>query len=261
MNLEDDKLIENFLRENLSKDEKVDFLNRVETDLNFKEQFIFEKQLFKTLDNVNWSFGNHSIEEVNGYKELFNSKEAKDSKKNFQKINQNYQRLLNKRQLLKWLMSSAATLVLIFMTYSIFFKRTSNQDLYAKYLDKTELPSLVVRGGSSNSNLVLGQQYFESEEYKKTLETLNKKQYNNDASVYLYIGISQMELNQYKEAEDTFNRLINSDFIDASKGGWYKALLYIKMNKIGMATEQLKNIIKTASFNSSKAEKLLNEIE
>ncbi len=260
MSLEDDIIIENYLRETLSESENKDFLSRVESDSNFKKKFLLEKQLFETLSEDEWSFGNHNPKDINGYKELFESAETKDLEKVIRNVNNDYQK--PKGNLIKWLLSSAATIAVLVTIYTLSIKPTSNEELYTAYINKTELPSLIVRG-ENQEKLALAQQYFESHEYDKAFEIFEKELEivkNNDASIYLYMGISQLELNKISEAEEIFDTLIKSDLIDAPKGKWYKALLYVKNNNIDKAKQLLTEIINSSSYNSKQAEKLLQEL-
>jgi len=262
MSLEDDRLIESYLQETLSVDEKKDFLNRVESDAEFKKKFLFEKQLFQTLSEKEWGFGNHNPKDVKAYRKLFESEETKELERMIKSVNTDYQKSKKQHNLTKWIYSSAAMIALLISVYALFFKSVSTQELYAEYIEKTELPSLIVRGENQNK-LALAQQYFENSEYDKALEIFKKEIENTkiqDATIYLYIGISQLELNQFDDAEKTFDLLIESDLIDAPKGKWYKALTYIKRNDIDKAKELLNEIIETSSYNSEQAKNLLQEL-
>jgi hypothetical protein len=260
MSLEDDILIENYLRETLSESEKKEFLNRVEIDVDFKKKFLFEKQLFQSLSEEEWSLGNHNQKDVTLYKELFGSEETKDLEKVICNVNNKYQKSKNNR--LKWFLSSAATIAVLITIYTLSIKPTSNTEIYAAYIQKTELPSLIERSDTLN-DLAKAQDHFENKAYDKALNIFEIEMSNekiHDATIYLYTGISQLELNQFREAEKTFNLLIQSDLIDAPKGKWYMALLYIKSNNIDKARQLLTEIVNTSSYNSNQAKELLQEL-
>ena len=50
MSLEEDILIEKYLKDQLSDDERKDFLEKMANDVTLREKVAFEKQLFETLD-------------------------------------------------------------------------------------------------------------------------------------------------------------------------------------------------------------------
>ena len=141
---------------------------------------------------------------------------------------------------------------------------SSSTELYTSYINTTELPSLSIRGNENKDIRTKAQHLFEQKKYKEALVIFNneldlsKKQ---TATVYLYMGIAQMELNQFEKAAHTFDALINSGLMDAPKGNWYKALLYLKMEK----TEDSKVILNIISnkklYNNQQADALLNELD
>ena len=106
--------------------------------------------------------------------------------------------------------------------------------------------------------------FYLNKEYIKALPILNKainsKEYSSNISVYLYLSITQMELNNFTNAEKVLNKLIKSDLIDSEKGYWYKSLLYLKSNSIKESKNTLKIIIKNKYFNHLKAEELLKKL-
>ncbi len=81
MSLEEDILIENYLKDILSESEKKDFIERMSIDLDFNEKVVFEKQLFETLNEKDWSFfENNSSKEVKNLEDVFKSDAIKKTK-------------------------------------------------------------------------------------------------------------------------------------------------------------------------------------
>ncbi len=264
MNLEDDILIENFLRGNLSEKEKEDFLIKLKIDSDFNEKFLFEKELFETYSEDEWNSKNLNPELVKEYKELFQNSETQQLKTVIDKVQNKFQESPKKKVFTKRIIYlSAAMIALLFTVYTLIPKSISNQDLYFAYIQKDKLPSLISRS-TNETDLVIGQEYFENKNYKESLRIFKKEFENSNvknANIYLYIGISQIELNQFENAENTFDLLINSDLIDAPKGKWYKALLYLKNNQTEKTKRLLQEIVNEKSFNYILAEKLLIEID
>lgn len=260
---EDDILIENFLKGSLSKEEVINFNLRLEKDTDFKEKFLFEKELYSTFNESEWNSRELNKELVNEYKESFISKETKDLETTLKKVENQFlnssDRMKSSR---KTFFLIAASVALLFLIYNLYPKSYSNQDLYTAYIQKENLPSLITRSENS-SELIKGQEYFNNKDYDSALEIFKKyiDKEKENANLYLYAGISYLELNQYANAEKIFNTLINSNLIDASKGKWYLALTYIKSNKNSKGQTLLKQIVEDKSYNYKLAKELLKQIE
>lgn len=262
MKLEDDILIEKYLRGTLSKDELSVISERIKNDDDFKKKVAFEKQLFETLNDDDWSFmEGEEAPEATLYEKIYKSDAVKKVKETIQQENQKYQnrkRTLFKR---KFFYMGAAVIALLISIYLFSPKPPySSEKLYTQYIESTDLPSLVTREQGENV-LAKGQSFFEAKAYEKAIPIFkNRLELDNNATVYLYLGISQMELNRFSEAEKTFNSLINSNLLDAPKGKWFKALLYLKMKKIKKSKLLLEEIITTKSYNFQQAQELLEKL-
>ncbi len=263
MNLKDDILIEHFLRNELSKKEITDFLDRLKTDSKFKEHFLIEKQLFQTLNEDKWSFiENVDSKEIITYKNIYDKSDA--LKQILKQENTNYQKNLKKKNTSKLIYFVAASIVaILFVISSVFNVKETPQNLYASYINNLDLPSLITRG-ATNNDLAKAQQYFEDKNYKEALPIFKEaliNQTKQKATLYIYTGISQTELHKYTKAEKTLNHLINSDLLGSSKGYWYKMLLYLKMNDVEKAKSILTKITSDKSnYNYEEAQKMLQKL-
>lgn len=260
MSLKDDILIENFLRGNLSKEEELLFNKRVKEEKGFKEKVHIEKQLFETLNKNSWSFSESgSSNELQEYKSVLESEETNILNKKILNAKANYSEI-KKRKTPRLIFLAAAAITLIFIVvFSFFNESKSTHHLYAVYMNTSDLPTLATRGFDDENSLVLAQQYFEGKEYSKVISTLSTTK-EKSAMKLLYTGVSHLELNNFVKAEENFNALISSDFLDASMGYWYKALLFVKADKKEDAIKMLENIIEHKYFNYKSAEKLLKEL-
>ena len=111
MSLEEDILIERFLNNELSKNEKNEILERMDSDPLFKEKVFFEQQLVETLDENNWSFAkNINTTEQNEYEDLFKAEKVKKIKESIAIANENFKK---KKPLLfkKWYLYSSAAVI------------------------------------------------------------------------------------------------------------------------------------------------------
>ncbi|NQY27907.1 MAG: hypothetical protein HRT69_00375 [Flavobacteriaceae bacterium] len=263
MNINDDILIEKYLDNTLSAQEKEIVVTRMENDPIFKEKVSFEKQLLDTFSKEKWSFiENTNATSVQEYSELF-KKEGK-LKQVLKEAKTNYNAPKKKTNFNWYLYASAAMIVLLIAIVPFVNKSSSSTELYASYLNTTELPSLSIRGNENKDVRTKAQHLFEQKKYKEALVIFNseldlsKKQ---TATVYLYMGIAQMEINQFEKAVHTFDALINSGLMDAPKGHWYKALLYLKMKKIKDSKVILNSISSKKLYNYQQANDLLKALD
>ncbi len=263
MNFEEDILIERFLNDSLTKEEQDSFLKKMKIDVIFRKKVLLEKQLLETLNDDDWSFiENKNTTQTKEITELYRSEEIEKIKKTIQNVNNSYQsRTIKKHK--KWgLYASIAVIVVLFSIYMFIDSSFSSQELYTHYLRNEDLPSLITRAHHKNI-LAEGQEYFENKDYDKAVVIFKNEFQKNEkqnATIYLYLGIAQMELNEFKNAETTFNALISSDLIDAPKGAWYKALLHLKMGQINESKLLLSKIVTNRSYNFKQASDLLKEL-
>lgn len=267
MNIEDDILIERFLKDLLPKEEKEQVLHRIKTDNAFKDKVDFERELFESLDEDDWHFIEHyNKEQVEDYTSILRSKELKDLKEELKRVNEKQKELEVSSKHINWkriLVSSAAILAIMFSVYMFTNDNVSSQDLYVEYFDVSELPSLVSRD-DSNNQLAKAQLLFEDANYNDALQLLNKEATNKDnvnGSLLIYKGVSEMQLGNFNDAKSTFDSLINSDFLDAEKGYWYKALLYLKQDDKEMARQILEGVVAQSYFNTENAKMLLSKLD
>ncbi len=262
MTMEDDILIDNYLKGLLSKDEEQSFLDRLQSDIEFNEKFKLEKQLFNALNEDSWSFVEGKNAEFEAYKKDLEGDDLQNLKKTLTQVNSEFNSISNRgyKRLFYYL---AAASVIVFLGFQFFFNQSlSNLDLYKEYIGLDDLPSFVSRSNDIN-DLIRAQELFESEKYGDALMIFNSQVdlADNTSDLFIYKGISEMELNRYDEAEQTFNALISSELLDAPKGYWYKALLSLKSDRVEEAIDILTKIVTENLFNKSKAEELLKELE
>lgn len=265
MNIEDDILIERFLRNQLSESEQKQVLERIETDAAFKEKVDFERELLESLNEDDWHFiENYNKEQVEEYTSILRTKELIDLKEELKRVNEKHKEDVSTPNRFNWkrvLVSSAAVLAIMFSIY-LFTNNSTTEELYVEYLNVSDLPSLVSRDDTSNQ-LTKAQELFEAAKYSETLTILNKAMTSEEdnASLLLYKGISEMELNRFAKANTTFNTLISSNLLDAQKGHWYKALLYLKQGDEENAKATLETIVSQSYYNTEKAKALLGKLD
>ncbi len=77
--------------------------------------------------------------------------------------------------------------------------------------------------------------------------------------LYLYRGVTAMELGKYPLAIEQFNKL-ESDLMLQHEGMWYKSLCYLGMKDIKATRNALNEIIRTDGFYKDRAASLLRKL-
>ncbi|NQY05306.1 MAG: hypothetical protein HRT68_03630 [Flavobacteriaceae bacterium] len=259
MSLEEDILIERFLKKQLSPLEQEKIVQRIQEDAEFRERVNFEKQLLETLDENDWSaIENSTSPEVEEYQALFSDEKTTALRNTLKEVMETNKTQENSTHWFKY--AIAASLALI-ISLSIFFSKESSEDLYVKYLDMEELPSLVER--EHEDKLSKAYTYFENKSYNKAIPLFEKiVQESNEqkGTLLIYLGISYMESNEFNKAEAAFIELKESDLLDAPKANWFLALLALKQSNKEDAESLLKEIIAKNRYNSDKAVQLIEEL-
>ena len=263
--MEEDDLIEAYLNHKLSDAALRSFEERLKTDTQFFDNVQLEKQLSESLQEDNWSFTSASdSKEAQAYKTLFETENVQHLKTSISQARSEYhkERKISRRN---WILySSAATIVIFFTAFSLWNTGHSEAELYATYLNLSELPSFASRGDGDTDDLIRAQQLFENQSYDKAIPILKEALVDTvefKATQYKYLGIAQMELGRFELAEQTFEKLINSaDLVDADHGHWYKALLYLKKGDVDRTKTVLEKIITEKLYNHQKAIELLGKL-
>ncbi|WP_299336035.1 hypothetical protein [uncultured Psychroserpens sp.] len=257
-------LIDNYLKGTLSETEMELVLERLKVDADFSKQFKLEAELFETLNDEEWSFVSEKSPEVEEYKLLLNEGGMQDLKHTIDKVSKqkdNTTRKLNK----SFFYYLAAASIVVFLGFQLFFNQSvSGKALYNDYVSLSELPSFATRSNANEieKQLVNAQILFEKKNYKESLAIFESVlgTESSNISLYLYTGLAQVELNQFKKAEITYDNLINNPSIDGSMGYWYKALLYLKQDRLDDSKVVLNTVVSKKLYNYKKAEELLSQL-
>lgn len=265
MKQQDFDLIQDFFREEITAENRAMVLERVKNDTDFRDAFFLEKQQFEHYNEADWSFmDNSDLEELNAYEALFKSEQTQRLKASIQEASAQYHKS-DKKPSKKWLFyAAAAMLVLMFSVYSIIDSKDTPQQLFSMYFNPDELPGLAVRGANEDDILLKAEQLFNEQKYAEAIPLLDQSIASMDkdlGAIYLYKGISHMEIEQFDTAETTFNSLIESDLLDAQKGHWYKALLYLKNDELEKAQNTLQEITTNNYYHKEKAAALFKALK
>ena len=79
--------------------------------------------------------------------------------------------------------------------------------------------------------------------------------------VYVYTGLIYSEKENLEKAIEQFDLLENAQSLDRSRAVWYKALTYLKFDKVAKAKEMLTRILEDPSnYNYKEAKELLEKL-
>lgn len=273
MNFSEDMLqnIEDYLNGKMNASEIKAFENQINDNQELYEAVKINKKLKLQYDDANWDFiaDDKSNTKINKLEALLKSNEFQDKKKAIQTASASYfkneepKKLNNNKPKLYYLLAFAAA-VIVFL--GMFFNNSTltNQEIYSDNSSWEELPSLVSRSETNVNLLSTGENAFNNKNYalaKESFASFINSESQVNPTTLLYLGISQLELENYNEALNSFQKIAESNTLDQSKGYWYKALTYFKMGDRANAIKELKTIVKSSkNHNFEKAKKLLKEL-
>lgn len=251
MSIEDDILIERFLKNELSEKEHTSFLARMESDVSFKEQVVLETQLLQVLGNSYWSFAtNDRNARVKAYQKLLESDETQQLKASIAKTIKKYKQENNPTSSrnsynFTYFIKIAAVLTLFFVSIFWYFSPDKKIDLTAlteKAWNKNVGLDFTVRSNSSDSTKVALEkalQYYTYQKYDSVLSTLN--QYTNSnvqyKNVLLLRALSHYKLQKPQVALKTLDSL---KIYAPNISQWYQGLIYLDQKKLKKASLLLK---------------------
>lgn len=161
----------------------------------------------------------------------------------------------------KWMTAAAAILVIALgLFYFLYQTKPSAEKLYAQFAVHEPLV-IQQRGSASDPVAAEAAAKFNSRHYDETLPLLQQYLQKNpdDIQVEFALGVCNLELNLYPEAEKIFSKISSGQtaYTDAAK--WYLALSALKQKDLSRCRSILINIPQTSSF-FTKAGELLNDL-
>lgn len=258
------KAIERYLLMEMTLDERESFEKEMSQHPELKEQVALYKALYSTDDDANdWIITEENSDVLKKEIALFRAKETKEFSDLLKKYRQTNTK--KKSSIFTPKVWSAIAAVLIIGGFILYPKSSDLPDVYEQYHNWEELPSFISKGDDTDRILKDIETTFRSKEYQHIIsvsETIDPSVYESNPQVLLYIGTSYLEIDQYKNAIEVFDRLIQSNAIDFHKGYWYKTLAFLKKGDQENAIKTLETIVKNPTYyNHTKAKELLDEID
>lgn len=179
--------------------------------------------------------------------------------------------ILEKKRKQKWLLSILGSIILV-LSLAFLFNKLNNdkventENLYATYYQPSELSNQrSSNSGSLNKSFENALIAYSKKDYKKAIlifeETINDPAFSSVDEGILYLGISNLELNQTEIALSHFTS-INADSYFSEEADWYIALSLLKLNRIDETKEILHKIaVDSRHYKQKLAIELLKKIE
>lgn len=168
----------------------------------------------------------------------------------------------------KWRAYAAAASI-AFILISLFLwlniKPKTPDNLYAAYYHKyPNYVADITRGDNSqDEQLKLAFIAYEQNNYSQAIRYFErlKTQENAPSTVKLYLGLSYLSVERYKEGVgelESFLAQPNQDFSEAAK--WYLALAYLKIDESEKSRSLLKELYQNQGDYAKKSKTLLNDL-
>jgi tetratricopeptide (TPR) repeat protein len=236
-------LFEDYLNGTLTENEKISFESNLKNNTIFNEEFNTYKELSGFLEHK------FQYEDASA---AFQNNLTTISNKHFEKL-KTPKRIIKFKT---WQFAIAASL-LLFFGIQYFSPSSPSYNDFTSY----DTISLVLRD-SGNKLLTNAEVAFNAKNFIKAeqyFSQLLETDVNNN-ELKLYKAFSQIELNQFNEADTTLSILSKGNSVYKNKATWYLALSKLKQKEYAACITVLKTIDAEAD-DYKKAKKLLKKLE
>ncbi len=168
----------------------------------------------------------------------------------------------------KYVRIAAASVVVIvalglFLNY-ILSRPADGTELFQRYYE-TPVLSVTVRSNAELDNLFHDAIiHYNNGEFTDALSLFEQviEKDNSNMKAHLATGISHIEINQTKEAEESFETVIqHKDNLYVDRAEWFLALCYLKLNDLDNARQQFDTIAKNdLSYKQNEAKRILKKL-
>lgn len=232
---------ENYLNNEMLPEEKLDFEQKLQDDLEFRESFNLYKETTQFLDT---RFSDEAADFQHNLKSIstayFNENQEKKSK------------VIAFRP---WQYAVAASITILLGTW--FFMLNSNPE-YGDYNQHEK--AYFTERGAEDANLKQAQDFFNQKEYKNATLAFGKIEDLQNPELQYFYAIALIETNDFSKAEVLLNTIKAGNSVYKNKAAWYLALSDLKQNKISECKAMLKQIPSDAE-DFDKAQKLLHDLD
>ena len=224
--------LERYLNDQMTPEEKEQFEKQIAQSPELQELIELHEQLNVLDDDAEWITFEGDVNEIKEKIPLFEDKETKAFSEKLREF-RNDQVGPTGRKSVVWKRLAVFSGVAASILLALFITLKSGADLNQLYVENShwnELPSLTVKGDTSIEKAIV-EQLFQQKKYAEVITSVRDISLNSqetDMTLILYQGVSQLELDQYERALNSFREITSSNTIDHHKGYWYTAMVYLK---------------------------------
>ncbi len=235
--MDNDTLIQKYLKNQLSKEEQIIFEDLVNNDESFSKEVKFQ-------ENLNM---------------VIRAEDRILLKKRLQKLESS----TKQSSLLRWSIAVGFSLLILLGGF-YFFKQgpLSNQDLFAEnFSPSANVLHPVVRGDNSKTEIENAFVFYENNEFQEFINHISKTAYTNPdydffiANAYLAKGNTSEAISILKK----YLTSMNINFKD--KAHWYLGLAYLNEKQPDLAKAQFELLKNKSDYNYTKAREILQKIK
>lgn len=231
---------ENYLNNEMSQEEKLEFENQLQKDIELLEKFELYKvtaQFLATKFDMETITFKENLKSIS--RENFAEKEIKKSKVIAFK---------------PFYYAVAASVVLAFGTWFM-MQGTPEYGDYNQHENAYFMERSV-----GDATLNEAQKAFNDKDYKKTVSAFEKVQNLTNPELQYFYAIALIETNDYTKAEILLNNIKSGSSVYKEKATWYLALSNLKQNKLDECKMYLNQLSPDAE-DYQKAQKLLKDLD
>ncbi len=238
--------------------------------MSVDEQFWFEKELAHDRELQEEVRLQKSLQKMLAEKEVLDLESQLDTiyeqtyhpwRKTISSIPKNIKNSLNKYTVV----AASIALVVIFSVTFLGKKISSGTELYNTHYQPAEI-SMSFRASAEdvNTDLRKAMNLYQNKEYAEAIQLFEKvlTEDNSRIGLNLYSGISHMEIEEYDEANESFNKIIDhkaNAFIESAE--WYLGLCYLKTNETEKAFEVFGEIVERDGYFKQDARKIMRKLD
>jgi len=234
-----EELIEKYLSNRLSANEKASVDARLQSDADFRSSFEFYQNL----------------------QAAARAHEKKELKDRLQQLETNHSSVATApkaktRRLVT--LAIAASVLLAFWIISQWGKATYQSSPEKLYVENFETyPNSyapVVRGSEQLSNEQMAFAFYESGQYEEVIPKFQELlKVQSIPEIQFYLGLAEMEMGQFESAEKNLSESVLKTNKYFPQAIWYRALVRIQLGKIKAAKVDLQTLIEESDFKTDQA--------
>lgn len=238
--------IDKYIHNELSSEERIRFEEQLKKDPTLEEAYQLYSSIENTMQSDTKSETAFFTENLQPFqKKYFTTAKSKKTGK--------------VKRVFFLAISAAAILILVLTVFPIGNgAKMTNEELYAQYTPFEKVTE-ITRGSTKDSLFNIGSSFYNNKKYTEAIPYFEKVLDSNAQAHFLY-AVCFIETNNYPKAYAALDDLINGQSSYREKAEFYKALLFLKQNKVDACKQMLLSINRYSSYND-QAKALYKKLE